>query len=97
MITDISPSSRQGKRYVATVITPDGIKKIHFGLKGANTYIDGAAENIKDAYWARHMGNPIERRLINNLTASPATFSAYLLWGASRDLETNLRTLNRLL
>lgn len=97
MITDISPSSRQGKRYVATVITGDSIKKIHFGLKGANTYIDGAPENIKDAYWARHMGNPIERRLINNLTPSPATFSAYLLWGASRDLETNVRTLNRLL
>jgi hypothetical protein len=97
MIIDVSPSLHFGKRYVATVVMENAVKKFHFGQEGAFTYIDGAPEYVKDAYWARHMGNPREKYLINNLIMSPALLSAYLLWGDSRDLATNIRHLNRLL
>jgi hypothetical protein len=97
MIIDVSPSLQFGKRYVASVKIGDAIKKFHFGQEGAFTYIDGAPEYVKDAYWARHMGNAREKYLINNLIPSPALFSAYLLWGSSRSLATNIRSLNKML
>jgi len=97
-IINVSPSLQFGKRYQATVEFSDGkTKKYQFGSKGAFTYIDGAPEYVKDAYWSRHMGNPREKYLIDNLVPSPALFSAYLLWGYSRSLATNIRSLNRLL
>ena len=97
-ITSIKPSQHIGKRYVATFDTGDGKeKKFHFGQDGAYTYIDGAPEKIKEAYWARHYANAVERYRIDNLIPSAAMLSAYLLWGNSRDLETNLAYLNRLM
>ena len=97
MITEVKQSLHYGKRYVATVLTKDGEKKIHFGQALAFTYIDGAPEYVKDAYWARHTANPREHYLISNKIPSPATFSAYLLWGSTRSLNENIRILNRLM
>ena len=92
-IESLEKSTRVNKKYVATM--SDG-KEYHFGLKGSVTYIDGASKEKRDAFLARHVNNPLEKKLIENLVPSPALFSVYLLWNTP-SLEKNLKILNRLL
>jgi hypothetical protein len=47
-------------------------------------------------YWARHLGNATEYKLITNLVPSPSLFSAYILWGIYPDIEKNINYLNQL-
>lgn len=94
MIIDIKPSPVKNKRY--RVIMNNG-KHYDFGLKTGSTYLDHKDKDIKKNYWLRHMGNPIENKLIKNLIPSPALFSAYILWGETTDLQKNINNLNRLL
>lgn len=93
MIISIESSPRKNKRY--RVHLKNG-QKIDFGLKGGSTYIDHGDKVKRKNYWARHLGNPIEKRLIEGLIPSPALFSAYLLWGESKSLKENIKKLNRL-
>jgi len=93
MIVDIKNSTRDNKRFVVTM---DDGKEYHFGWKGAYTYLDGASRKIREAYRARHYGNAIERRLIDNLTPSSALMSWHLIWGPSRDIYKNISYLNKL-
>lgn len=92
MITSVTQSTQKGKRYKAVW---NG-KIIHFGSRGGYTFIDGADEKTRQNYWKRHMGNHTERARIVQLTPSASVLSGYLLWGKSRDLETNLKRLNEL-
>lgn len=97
MIISISESPLKTKRFRVLYQSKSGEKKyFDFGLKDAkNTWIDGASEAVRDAYLKRHMGNETERRLITERIASPALFSARLIWGRSRDINANIRELNR--
>lgn len=102
MILSIKPSPLKTKRLRAQIRLEDGTEKsIDFGFKTAlrfgKTWIDGATEQQRDAYWARHLGNPVEKRLIENKILSPATLSAFILWGKYRNIEDNRRELNRLI
>ena len=98
MILSVSASPRATKRFRAKWTDADGKERYtDFGQPGANTYIDGASEETRQNYIKRHMANPAERAKIVQLTPSPAVFSMYLLWGASRSIETNLRELNRMM
>lgn len=102
MIQSILPSPLKHKRYMAQIKTEDGKEKtIHFGYKSGSkfglTWIDGATDAIRSAYWARHRGNAVEKRLIDNLVLSPATLSAYILWGQYRNVDSNRKALNNLL
>ena len=92
-IESLEKSTRVNKKYVVKM--SDG-KEYHFGLKGSVTYIDGASKEKRDAFLARHMNNPLEKKLIENLVPSPALFSVYLLWNTP-SLEKNVKILNRLL
>jgi len=98
MITDIRPSPLKNKRYRATIKMHDGSeKKIDFGLKDGVTYIDNMRTNQeKRNFISRHLGNPREKKLIENLIPSPSLLSVYLLWGPSKSLETNVKELNKL-
>jgi hypothetical protein len=106
MITDIRPSPLKNKRYRATIKMHDGISgsdgqakllKIDFGLKDGVTYIDGMrTTQERRNYLARHLANPIERKLIENLVPSSALLSAALLWGKHKSLEKNVEELNKL-
>jgi hypothetical protein len=93
MIVSVESSRRKMKRF--KVIMDDG-REFHFGYDGGDTYIDHRERKKRQDYWARHMGNPIEKRLIDNLVPSPALFSAYLLWGPYQTIEQNVRHLNGL-
>jgi hypothetical protein len=91
-IVSLEKSNRKDKKYV--VLLDDG-KTYHFGLKNAITYVEGATKQKRDAFLARHLNNPLEKKLIENLVPSPALFSTYLLWNTP-SLENNIKLLNRL-
>lgn len=92
----VSKSNVKNKRFMATIKAEDGkLKRFHFGYEGAYTYLDGASDAVREAYRKRHYGNPIERSLIDKLVPSPALLSWYLIWGESRNMDENIRALNR--
>lgn len=92
MIVKIEPSPRKYKRY--RVILDDNTH-FDFGLKTGSTFIDHKDEVKRNNYLKRHMGNPTEKHLIDNLIPSPSLFSAYLLWNTS-DIDNNIKILNQL-
>jgi hypothetical protein len=93
MIVSVLPSSRQFKRYVATM---DDGRQFHFGLAGASTYIDNGDKKKREAYRKRHYANVVEKQLIDNLVPSSSLFAYKLLWGDSTDINKNIRSLNNL-
>ena len=91
-IVSLEKSNRKDKKY--KVIMDDG-KEYHFGLKNSITYVEGASQKKRDAFLARHLNNPLEKKLIENVIPSPALFSVYLLWNTP-SLDENIKILNRL-
>ena len=78
----IEKSNRKDKRFMATY--NDGTK-IHFGAKGASTFIDGKrSETERQNYLKRH---DVREDFNNPKTAG--ALSAGLLWGKSKSLEKN--------
>jgi hypothetical protein len=102
MILSINDSPLNNKRFRATIKLENGNKRfIDFGYKKGQifgkTYIDGATPTERENYWARHTKNKIEKTLIDGLILSPATLSAFLLWGPFRNIHANKSYLNYLL
>lgn len=93
MITKITNSPVQFKRYRVYM---DNGKHYDFGFKGGSTYIDHHDKKKRLNYWKRHLGNPTEKTLIENLVPSPALFSSMLLWGEYDTIEQNAFFLNEL-
>lgn len=99
MITKIKASPLNNKRFRVTM---DNGKTYDFGFKNkhtgelGSTYIDHNSGTLRNAYRARHLANPIERKLIENIIPSPATFSYWLLWGNNRTLAENIKELNEM-
>ena len=91
-IVSLEKSNRKDKKYVVLL---DNGKSYHFGLKNAITYVEGATKEKRDAFLARHLNNPLEKKLIENVIPSPALFSVYLLWNTP-SLEKNIKILNRM-
>ena len=56
-----TPAEKEGKRHTAVL---DNGKRIHFGLKGGQTYLDHKDKVKRFNYWKRHYGNEKERKLI---------------------------------
>jgi hypothetical protein len=79
---NIKPSTRQGKRYMATF--KDGTT-IHFGQAGGSTYIDHGDKPKRSAYIARHM---VREDFNNPKTAG--SLSRWMLWGDSTSLQKNI-------
>ena len=77
------------------VILDDG-RKFDFGLEGGQTYIDHGDKVLRENYLKRHLANPTEARLNENLIPSASLFSRYILWGEYPTLEQNVNYLNKL-
>jgi hypothetical protein len=60
-------------------------KKIHFGSSVSTTYVEGADEETRKAYIARHSVNEDFSKL------GPASASRYILWGESKIISENLK------
>jgi len=96
MIISISKSPRANKRFRVVVKRKDGTtENVDFGFPDSTTFINGATETQRENYLKRHMANATEKRLIENLVVSPALMSARILWGESRNVQTNIASLNR--
>jgi hypothetical protein len=97
-IIDIKSSPVKNKRFRATVLEHNGtVLKIDFGMKNGKTYIDNMRTlQERNNYLARHLANPIEKKLIENLIPSPSLLSALILWGKHKSLEKNVEELNKL-
>lgn len=94
-IIDVKPSTRDSKRYQATLNIDGKDKIIHFGQKGGSTYIDHGDVQKRDNYRARHLASVREGKYIRDLSPSPATLSFWLLWGDSDSLVSNIRALQK--
>jgi hypothetical protein len=94
-IKSIRASTKRNKRFQVTLKNGD---KYDFGLLNPvhGTYIDHGDKELRRRYWARHYGNARERGLIDSLTPSASVYSAYILWGASKSIQKNIRELNKL-
>jgi hypothetical protein len=90
-IVTVDNSPLKNKRFRA--ILSNG-KHIDFGSPNGKTYIDGASDDDRLRYIARHYGNKTEKERIDNLTPSSSVMSAFLLWGYYDTLEKNIQYLN---
>ena len=62
-------------------------KKINFGQDTSTTYVEGANEQKKKAYIARHSKSPGENW--SDPTTS-GSLAYHLLWGATKSLQKNI-------
>jgi hypothetical protein len=92
-IIHITKSNKKDKRLKVFLDNGD---EYDFGLKDGSTYIDHKDKVKRMNYWLRHIANDKENQLISDLKPSPATFSAYLLWGKYPTLRENIEWLNSL-
>ena len=92
MIESIDHSPLKNKRF-RTVLSDK--RHFDFGLMGAQTFIDHGDFQMRENYRKRHMSNVREKYFIDNYIPSPALFSYYILWGESKNLETNVTELNK--
>ena len=83
----LTPSTRQTKRFKIVFSEPKKI--IHFGQRGGNTYIDHKDDRKRENYLKRHMVNEDWSEV------NAGSLSAFLLWGPSSDLRTNLTSFLR--
>jgi hypothetical protein len=89
-IIKIERSHVKNKKYVA--IFDDGTR-INFGSSVSTTFVEGATQEKRNAYIARHLANGTEYYRIKNLIPSPSLLSYYLLWNTN-NLQTNIKILN---
>jgi hypothetical protein len=95
MIKNIELSNRKNKRFMITI--NNGHKKIHFGDKNGNTFIDHNNEEKRINYFNRHYNNFNERKFIDEMIISPSMLSLFILWGPYIDINDNLKLLNYVL
>ena len=78
----IKNSTRKDKKLM--LILPN--KTIHFGSATSNTYVEGASEKKKENYLKRHAINEDWTEI------NPGSLASQILWGDSRNLETNIKS-----
>jgi hypothetical protein len=78
-------SDRPSKKYVFIFRDDNKIKKIYFGSRNSETYLDHHDKLKRDAYLKRHKALGEDWNTIN-----AGSLSAFILWGDSVDLRTNL-------
>ncbi len=84
-LLDVKPSTRKDKKLVATfclckeknACRGTNHKVVHFGQKGSETFTEGASEEKKKAYLARHGKSPGEDW---SDPTTPGALSRWLLW-----------------
>ena len=66
----------------------DNGRTIQFGSKGSKTYAEGASEEKRDAYLARHRVNE------NWSKVNPGSLSRYVLWSA-KSIKQGIKNFNQ--
>ncbi len=78
----LEKSNKPNKKLVIKFSEPN--RTIHFGSKYSSTYFDHHDQHKRSNYLKRHMVNEDW----GNVNAG--SLSAYILWGSTTDLKTNL-------
>ncbi len=78
----LEKSNKPNKKLVIKFSEPN--RTIHFGSKYSSTYLDHHDQHKRSNYLKRHMVNEDW----GNVNAG--SLSAYILWGSTTDLKTNL-------
>ena len=78
----LEKSNKPNKKLVITFTEPN--LTIHFGSKNSSTFLDHQDKVKRSNYLKRHMVNEDW----GNVNAG--SLSAYILWGSTTDLQTNL-------
>ncbi len=78
----LEKSNKPNKKLVIKFSEPN--RTIHFGSKYSSTYLDHPDQHKRSNYLKRHMVNEDW----GNVNAG--SLSAYILWGSTTDLKTNL-------
>lgn len=73
-----------GKKYTFIYKEDNKGRIIHFGSETSQTYVEGASEDKRKAYIARHKVNE------NWNEINAGSLSRYILWGDSRSIKINL-------
>ena len=85
-LINIKKSDAKHKKYTATFEDIKGTKKIiHFGDNRYDDYTIGATKEQRENYRARHSKDPIHKPM------TPASLSYYVLWGDSKNINTNIK------
>lgn len=81
----IKASTRSDKRFMAIFEVNGKEKTIHFGQKGANTYIDNASNDTRKNYLARHKMNEDWSKPDN-----AGSLARWVLWGDHKSMRDNI-------
>lgn len=83
----IEPSTRKGKRFMATFANG---KVVHFGQAGGKTYIDEGDKVKRENYLLRH-----KKRENWNDPYSAGSLSKFITWGESTDINKNIEAFKK--
>ena len=90
-LISITRSTNPEKKYTA-IFQHDGRSiTTHFGSRGYTDFTLGASEDQRENYIRRHTNS---RENFNDPTTA-GSLSRYLLWGASRSFQENLRAFKK--
>jgi hypothetical protein len=89
-LVDVKPSRRKDKKLVATFNVDDVIKKIHFGQNGSHTYAEGADDQTRNAYIARHTAREDWTTPLN-----AGSLSFHILWNA-KSIDKGIRNFKKI-
>jgi hypothetical protein len=89
-LVNVEPSKRKDKKLVATFKVDDVVKKIHFGLRGSHTYAEGASDDVRNAYIARHT---VREDWTTPLNAGSLSF--HILWNA-KSIDKGIRNFKKI-
>ena len=78
----LEKSNKADKKLVINFSEPN--RTIHFGSKNSSTYLDHHDKHKRSNYLKRHIVNEDWHQV------NAGSLSAYLLWGSTTDLTTNL-------
>lgn len=75
----------------ALFLLDDGkTRLVKFGLKGSHSRIDGADDDTRRKYLARHKGD-----IENTSPLTRGNLSYYITWGESKDIRRNIADFKR--
>jgi hypothetical protein len=87
----VEPATDGKHKLQALFLLDDG--KTHltkFGLKGSHSRIDGADDDTRRRYLARHKGD-----IENTSPLTRGNLSYYITWGESKDIRRNIEDFKR--
>jgi hypothetical protein len=85
-LVKVEPSDDGKTKLMATFDENGKIRVVRFGVKGSNSYIDGASKEVREAYRKRHA-----KDIMNPDPTTKGNLSYWITWGESQSLAQNVK------